>query len=125
MGEKLFNTNDILSVVTGRLMGDIGGVYEVLNWMTGENLFTHQLPRVRQEGAPVIVARHPHLQEAIEESAEVTPDNWKTWLSTWTDRYGPQIAVPTMNNEQHERIDPMSEAAEYFAPSQTIVVRHD
>jgi hypothetical protein len=35
MGTKEFATKDVLSTVTGRLMGSIGGVYEVLNWMTG------------------------------------------------------------------------------------------
>lgn len=122
MAEKLFNTNDVLSVVTGRLMGDIGGVYEVLNWMTGESLFTHQLPRVSREAKPVILARHQHLQSAVDEAEQVTPENYKTWCDTWNDRFGPQVAVPRMNADQHERIDPLSELAEKVPPDRIIAL---
>lgn len=122
MAEKLFSTNDVLSVVTGRLMGNIGGVYEVLNWMTGESLFTHQLPRVGREAVPVILMRHPHLQSAVDEAEQVTPENYQTWRDTWNDRFGPQVAVPRMDVEQHERIDPMSELAEKVSPDRIIVL---
>ena len=123
MNTKLFSTLDVMSVVTERLMGSMGGVYEVLNWMTGESLFTHQLPRVGREAVPVILAMHPHLRAAIDEAEQVTPENYQMWGSTWVDRYGAQITVPTMNEGQHERIDPMSELAEHVAPERIMVVR--
>lgn len=125
MGTKLFSTHDVMSVVTGRLMGGIGGVYEVLNWMTGESLFTHQLPRVGREAVPVILAMHPHLASAIEDAEQVTPENFQDWRDRWVDRFGPQIAVPTMNEDQHERIDAISELAEIVPPDRIIVVKDE
>lgn len=116
MTNQQFDTADVMSVVTGRLMGDIGGVYKVLNWMTGENLFTHQLPRVGREARPVLLAAHPLLQLAIDEAEQVTPENFKEWRQTWEDRYGPTIAVPKFTADTHEHIDFMSEAAEHFPP---------
>ena len=123
METKEFATASVLSCVTGRLMGDIGGVYEVLGWMTGESLFTHQLPRVSREATPVILVAHPTLQAAIDEAEQVTPDNFRQWLQTWEDRYGPTIAVPKLNAEQHERIDPLSELAEKVHPDKIVTVR--
>ncbi|MER9710235.1 hypothetical protein NKJ13_08190 [Mesorhizobium sp. M0174] len=38
MTTKEFPTRDVLSTITGILMGPIGGVYEVLNFMTGEDV---------------------------------------------------------------------------------------
>jgi hypothetical protein len=119
---KEFATRDVLSTITGRLMGGIGGVYEVLNWMTGESVFTHQLPRIGREARPVVVAAHPQLAQAIEEAAQVNPDNYRTWLQTWEDRYGPTIAVPKFTADTHERIDPMSELAEKVHPDNIIRV---
>lgn len=116
-----FATADVLSTVTGRLMGKMDGVYQVLNWMTGESVFTHQIPRISREAQPVIVAMHPQLQQAIDEAEQVTPDNWRVWLQTWEDRYGPTIAVPKFTHETHERIDPLSEAAEHFPPDKILV----
>lgn len=122
MSEKAFPTFAVLSVVTGRLLGDIGGVYEVLNFMTGESLFTHQLPRVSREAEPVILALHPELADAIAEAEQVNETNWSEWLATWTARYGQTITVPTLTIAQHERIDPISELAEKVHPDKIAVI---
>lgn len=120
--EKDFPTCDVLSTVTGSLVGKIGGVYEVLNWMTGESVFTHQLPRICREAQPVLVARHPLLQLAIDEAEQVNPENWQQWLRTWEDRYGATIAVPKFTIDTHERIDPLSELAEKVHPDRIITL---
>ena len=124
MTTKEFPIGAVLSVVTGRLVSEnhIAGVYEVLNFMTGESLYTHQLPRVSEEAEPVILAMHPQLAEAKAEAEQVNGDNWREWLSTWTARYGATIAVPRLTIAQHERIDPQSELAEKVHPSRIIVV---
>lgn len=115
---QAFPTGAVLSVVTDVLVSEnrIDGVYEVLNWMTGESLFTHQLPRVGREAAPLIVAMHPELSAAVAEAEQVNGDNWREWLATWRARYGETIAVPRLNIAEHERIDPMSELAEKAPP---------
>lgn len=118
-----FPTNEVLSVVTGRLMGDIGGVYNVLNYMTGENLFTHQLPRVGRGAVPVILESHPELKQAVEEAEQVTTENWGEWRATWEGRYGATIGVPRMTIGEHERIDPLSEAAEMIHPDKIVVMQ--
>ena len=55
--EKEFTTGQVLSAATGILMCEIGAVYEILNYMTGESLMTHQLPRVIREAQPVLLKR--------------------------------------------------------------------
>ena len=120
---KEFPTADVLSAITGYLICQINGIYEVLNYMTGESVFTHQLPRIGREATPVILTVHPELQAAIEEAKQITPDNWHEWRDRWIDRYGPTISVPKMTADQHERIDPMSELAEKIHPDKIVVVR--
>jgi hypothetical protein len=122
MTTKEFPADAVLTVVTGRLLCDIGLVYEVLNFMSGESLFTHQLPRVSREATPVILATKPELQAAIDESEQVTADNWHEWLATWKARYGETIAVPKLTIAEHERIDPLSELAEKVSPDRIVVV---
>lgn len=119
---KDFPTTDVLSTITGRLMGDIGGVYEVLNWMTGESIYTHQIPRIGREATPVVVGAHPYLAQAVAESKQVTRENYLEWRDLWLKRYGTTIAVPRFDADAHEGIDPLSELAEKFHPSQIIVV---
>lgn len=121
---KDFPIGAVLSVVTGRLVSEnhMAGVYEVLNFMSGESLYTHQLPRVSSEAEPIILAMHPQLAEAKAEAEQVNGENWRQWLGTWTARYGKMIAVPQMNIAEHERIDPLSELAEKVPPDRIAVV---
>lgn len=120
---KALPTADVLGVVTGRLLGNIGGIYQVLDWMTGESVYTHQIPRICGEAAPVLLALHPQLAEAVIESERVNRDNAREWLATWTARYGEAIAVPKLSADQHERIDPVSELVEKIHPDNIIIVR--
>lgn len=117
-----FHLGDILSVTTGRLVSPrlIEGVYDILNWMTGENLFTHQLPRVGREAAPVLLAMHPQLAEITGD--DVTGENWREWLADKVARFGETLPVPKMNADQHERIDPMSELVEKVPPERIIAL---
>jgi hypothetical protein len=122
MTTKEFPTRDVLSTITGRLMGEIGGVYLVLNWMTGESVYTHQLPRISREAKPVIIALHPELEPTIAEAEQVTQENYLTWRNTWEARYGLTITVPKLTIGEHERIDPLSELAEKVSPDKIIVI---
>lgn len=121
---KNFPIDAVMSTVTGILVCEdgIGCVYEVLNWMTGESVMTHQIPRISREAQPVLLAMYPEMQAAIDEAEQVNGQNWREWLVTWTGRYGASIAVPVMNIAEHERIDPISELAEHAHPNRILTV---
>src|SRR5882724_2028097 len=105
---KQFHICDVLSVTTGILVSPRGmdGVYEILNWMTGESLYTHQLPRVCRKATPVLLAAYPELENAQGEAEMVTPANIDSFIAKMVAYYGETIAVPKLNADQHERIDP-------------------
>ena len=65
MKTKKFHLGDVLSITTGRLVSPrhMDGVYDILNFMTGDNLFTHQLPRASDECKPHLLAQFPQLAE--------------------------------------------------------------
>lgn len=122
---KTFPIGAVLSVVTGRLVSEnhMSGIYEVLNWMTGESVYTHQIPRISREAAPVILAMHPHLKATVDEAEQITGENVWEWLARWKDRYGDEIAVPLLTIAEHERIDPHSELAEMVHPHRIVTVK--
>src|SRR5689334_18205809 len=124
METKEFHISDILSITTGRLVSTrhMGGVYDILGWMTGESLYTHQLPRVAGEARPVILAMHPQLAH-VDEDAEINPGNLDAWVAARVAEFGETLPVPKLNADQHERIDPMSELAEKVHPDKIITVQ--
>lgn len=122
MQRRDFDLGDILSCTTGLLVSPrkIEGVYDILNFMTGDNLFTHQLPRACRECAPVLLRQHPQLAEVTEASAAGVTD-WAAWLDEQKTRFGDTLPVEPCGPGVHERIDPISELVEKVHPGRIIV----
>lgn len=109
-----FHISQILTVTTGIMVSNNGmeGVYGILNHMTGDNLFTHQLPRALRECKPHLLKEHPDLNDV--DASEVTPDNVTEWVADKVRKYGEYRSVEKLPDGVHEQIDPISEAEDMF-----------
>lgn len=118
-----FHIGDILSITTGKLVSPrlIAGVYDILNFMTGDNLYTHQLPRASKECQPYLLQQHPALAEV--DASYVNKANFKAWLAEQGAHYGHELEVEPLPEHAHEFIDPISELAGKVHPDKIIVVR--
>ncbi|MEU7170238.1 hypothetical protein ABZ949_01950 [Micromonospora tulbaghiae] len=107
---KPFHLGDILSITTGRLVSPdhIDGVYRILNHMTGDSLFTHQLGRASDECTPELLRQHPDLAEVVPPKFDGEAHIWR-WLAEQTDRYGITREVTPLAPADHTRIDPIAE----------------
>ena len=140
MQTKQFHLGDVLSITTGRLVSPrhIDGVYDILNFMTGDNLFTHQLPRASNECKPYLVEQFPQLATTEMDSAIADlSDALKSksgkaqvekvvadWLAKQVSKYGEMFAVKSIPTDAHEVNNPIAEAAEMMGgPEKVIVVR--
>mgnify|MGYP001611083412 CR=1 FL=1 len=115
-----FTLGEVLSITTGKLFCPIGVVYKILNHMTGDNLFTHQLPRAMREMQPHLLAQFPQL--AAVNAEPVTTENWQAWLRDQVLEHGDEFDVKPAPEHAHEFIDPMSELAEKVHPNKIIVI---
>jgi hypothetical protein len=113
-----FPLGSILSVTTGCLVVRDGmdGLYQILNYMTGDNLFTHALPRASEECRPHLLAQHPSLAEVVVPEWDDLPDDRDKaravvfdWLSEQERLYGEMLPVEPIPAEDHTVIDPISE----------------
>ena len=119
MSTEQFPIGAILTVTHGKLMCDIGQVYKILNFMTGDNLYTHQLSRVFEECKPAIMRQHPHLTDWID---DVDGGNVLARLADAERQFGKSLPIATLADGDHERIDALSELAERIHPDNIIVV---
>ncbi len=83
-----FHIGDILTVVTGRSLSPRStvGVYDILNFLTGNDMATHDLDSVLKECQPHLILQHPQLKEV--DTQELGSGNWRQWLSDQARRYG-------------------------------------
>ena len=130
MKKKDFHISDVLTIGTGRLVSTrhISGVYDILNFMTQDNLFTHQLPRAGRLCKPYILDLYPWMfkldlspldmpDELVQEKQREVIDRWVNKLA---DKYGDFLPVNQIANWEH--IDPLKEAAHLVGKDKIIVV---
>lgn len=116
-----FPLADILTVTTGRLLSHdhTAGAYKILNYLTGDNLYTHQLPRAVDACRPALIEQHPHLV-GVEPPKDVAVPELLAWLAEQEQRYGDSVPVTPIADWQH--IDPIEEAVAMVGPERVIVV---
>ncbi len=109
---KTFALGDVLSITTGCLVSPrrVAALYDILNHMTGDKLFTHQLPRAANECKPYLLEQFPQLKDV--DASGVNPENWRSWLAEQADKYGYEFAVAPLPKDAHEFIDPLAWSSE-------------
>lgn len=129
---KAFHIGDILSITTGRLVSPrhMEGVYEILNYMTGDNLFTHQLPRASNECKPHLLRQHPKLADAdvspLDKLADDTaPDARRSLIDGWmrmqVAAFGETLLVEPIPQDDHERKNPWDELVEMRGSDEGVI----
>lgn len=106
---KPFDISDVLSITHDRLVSTrhIEGVYDILNFMTGESLFTHALPRAAEACKPALLAQFPEL--AKESSEHVNTTNYKEWLQEMRVQHGDVFLVKPLDADRYVPMHPLSE----------------
>lgn len=115
-----FSLGTVLSVTHGVLLCDIGDCYKILNFMTGDKLFTHQLPRAAKECAPALLRQHPFLSDI--DVSDIDTTNYREKLAVLLAKHPNRLPVRPLGNGEHEFIDPLSELAEKVHPDKIIVI---
>ena len=121
---RQFHLGDILSITTDVLLSPrlIEGVYDILNYMTGDTLFTHQLPRAGRECKPWLLRQHPQLN-GVEYPEDPKPADPFEWLEAQCAIYGDMLPVDPIPADDHTRKDAVDELAEMIGPEKIIVVK--
>lgn len=109
---KTFHIGDILSCTTGRLLSPTGmsGIYEILNYMTGDDLMTHQLVRAAKVVEPVLKAAFPDLAGVTVPEFDGDVDKISAWFDEQVRIYGETREVEPLAVWQHR--NPLVELAE-------------
>lgn len=124
---KEFHIGAVISIITGRFItkGGIGDLYEILDWMTGDKLFTHQLPRASRMCEPILKDLYPELRNIEFPDMTLVPETdlageWLAWLDRQAEIHGEMIKIPKLLEYKH--VDPISELVEMTGGKKPIIV---
>ena len=114
---KEFHISDVLSITTGALLSSrhIEGVYDILNHMTADSLFTHQLPRASEQCKPYLLKQFPELAD-IEVPTDFNGERERVevWVMDMAEIYGEDFNVMTIaeHGGSYQPKEPITELAE-------------
>lgn len=111
-----------------------GGVFKVLNFMTGDNLHTLQLLRAYNFCKDFIISQHPwvgelqndfdlYCQKLYEEDKDRFKELFTETVNKYRDAYGDEFELTPISD--WEKKDPVQELVEMVGPDKTIVVITD
>jgi hypothetical protein len=118
---KKFHLSDVLSVTTGNLLSieGMGGVYKILNYMTGSDLFTHQLPRASTTCKAYLISQYPLLKDVdismLNTALESETDNEKrktictAFIDLEIQKHGEFLEVDVLPDNVYLQMDPIEE----------------
>jgi len=138
METKQFHLGDVLTATTGRLVSQrhMEGVYDIRGFMTGEELWTHQLPRAGKvcedslkEQFPQLAGKEMELAIAdLDKRLEAKTDRDEgsqivaEWLSDQVEQFGEMFEVKPLLPGVYAAKYPVAEAVEMVGPEKVIVI---
>ena len=109
--QKEFDLGAILNITTKRLFTSMEDVYEVLNYLTGDSIYTHQLPRVMPIAKAYVLSLHPELT-GVGDTVEINSfDDAKAFINEQKKVFGNKLPLSPMGKtDGYSYVDPIEEA---------------
>lgn len=118
--ERPFTLGAVLSAMTGKLLTDLGEVYEILSWLTGRSIYTHEIGAAMRESHDALTDAFPDLA-AIDVSS-VNPETWRDLLAGWVEAHGPTRMVAPLGWNRLAEQSPIDTLVEMMGEDRVIVV---
>lgn len=92
---KSFPTHAVMTLYTGVCMGDFTVAHELMEWVVGHPVWTHEMP-----------SHFPFMKEIFAEMFPLLPkeahkDNWMTMLAEAESTYGKELLIPHGQMQRH------------------------
>lgn len=124
MPSKTFHLGDLITVTTGRLVSPrrVEGVYDVVDFVTGQSHMTHQLPRASDEVKPELLRQHPFLADiTVPDDLGDETEVW-LWLSAQVAEHGEWFEVDALPEGAYVGREPVAEFREMAANTPIIAI---
>jgi hypothetical protein len=111
MATQTFPLADILSVTTEKLLSrrHMDGIYEILNFMTGQDVFTHQLGDACDKAKPALLQQHPNLAD-VRPPDGLDQHDLMAWLVETERVHGEALEITSLSDWEYR--DPIEDACD-------------
>ena len=109
--EREFPIEVVLTITHDKLMCKIDDVYDILNFITRDSLYTHQLPRAADYASKVILKQHPQLRDWDFHCDKVNEHTWQDYVEKARELFGSSLKI-RQDDSNWERKGPITEMIE-------------
>lgn len=108
--KRSFSIHAILSLTTGKLLGDFGEMHELAEWVAGYPIWTHEFAdkTLWQRLRLTVFAQHPALAAADADAAKINGENVAEYCVAFEKRFGKSLEIVSGTDERQE--SPMQSA---------------
>jgi hypothetical protein len=120
---------DAITLITGKLFCSVDRLYTLYNELTGDNLYTHQLPRAYHACAPSVRKELPDLTASLRATYQADENfsefsgfspKWEKVLSNAREVFGNEFEVTPIADWEH--IHPLEELTRKVGTDKIIVI---
>ena len=116
---KTYSLGAILTGITGTVLCDFSDFHSLAEWLCGYPVFTHQLPRMKEDIEQGLRRQFP--QFADEDVSDVDEDNCREWLDARKLIYGEAFQVTPMSDAPEQQ-NPLHELWDMVGPEKVFVI---
>ena len=110
--ERNFDLGTVLTVTSGRLFTKMDNLYDILNYLSSDEIYTHQIPRVMKVAQSYVLEKYPQLDGVGKDVVINNEQDVKTFIDEQKNVYGDSFGLSPMPNEMYQHIDPIDEINE-------------
>lgn len=107
--ERTFDLGTVLTVTSGRLFTSMDNVYDILNYLSNDEIYTHQIPRVMTVAKSYVLERYPQLDGVGKDVVINNKQDVETFIDEQKSIYGDSFGLSPMTDEIYQHIDPIDE----------------
>lgn len=111
----------VLTAVSETLLCDFNDVHRFFDYMTGDQLMTHQLPRASDECQPSLKRQFPELAKVVVPEGLNTEEKVRAYMETLIPTYGTELPVEPLGPGEHGHINPIKELLDMTGPNKPIL----
>lgn len=109
--ERMWPLGAVLTVTTGRMVAEngVGDLHELLDWLTGDELYTHQLGRAADACGSWVLEQHPVLRQVTLPEGQLDEQGWRDWLDTTKTTIASELRLTPLPADRWVSRDPIEE----------------
>lgn len=118
---RTFSLGAAFSVTTGVLLVEFDQVHQLLEYLVGHPLFTHQLPGVAAACAAEVLDQHPSLGDYPPPTLSGA-EECAAWVASRAERFGAELEIAPMAPGSHVPTDPIADLADLIGSDRVVVL---